>query len=206
VVTAAAVVGTLPIRIVASGWPPPGWLVVTCDVGQGDATVLAVGSGQAVVVDAGPEPAAVDGCLRRLGVNQVTLLVVSHFHADHVGGVAGVFRDRTVGAVLTTAYPEPALGRRQVLDAAAGRHTPVRAVAAGEGFTVGPVRLRVVGPTRPLSNTRSDPNNNSLVLRVTVRGHTLLLAGDAEEDEQATLEPVRVEILKVAQDGFPVGV
>jgi competence protein ComEC len=73
----------------------------------------------------------------------------------------------------------------------------------GEAFTAGPVRLAVVGPVRPLSNTRSDPNNNSLVLRIAVHGHTLLLAGDAEEDEQATLagEPVRVEILKVAHHG-----
>jgi competence protein ComEC len=203
VVAAGAVVGTVPVRLVASGWPPPGWVMVVCDVGQGDAAVLPVAPGQAVVVDAGPDPAAVDGCLRRLGVRHVPMLVISHFHADHVGGVEGVFRDRSVGTVLTTAYPEPALGQRQVLAAAATRRTPVRTAAAGEAYASGALRLSVIAPARPLANTRSDANNNSLVLRATVRGRSLLLAGDAEEDEQHTLldTPVRVDVLKVAHHG-----
>jgi competence protein ComEC len=208
IVTAAAVVGTMPVRLGAPGWPPPGWLMVVCDVGQGDATVLPVAPGQAVVVDAGPDPTSVDGCLRRLGVHYVPLLVVSHFHADHVGGVEGVFRDRSVGAVVTTAHPEPALGHRQVIAAAAARHTPVREAVAGEVYASAGLRLAVLGPSRPLVNTRSDPNNNSLVLRATVRGHSLLLCGDAEEDEQQTLltaalrdDAVRVDVLKVAHHG-----
>jgi competence protein ComEC len=61
----------------------------------------------------------------------------------------------------------------------------------------------VLGPGRPLVNARSDPNNNSLVLRATVGRHSLLLAGDAEEDEQQTLlgEPVSVDVLKVSHHG-----
>ncbi|MGC9670508.1 ComEC/Rec2 family competence protein [Planosporangium sp. 12N6] len=203
VVTVAAVIGTVPIRLAAPGWPPPGWLLVVCDVGQGDAAVLPVAPGRAVVVDAGPEPAAVDGCLRRLGIREVPLLVVSHFHADHVGGVDGVFRGRRVGAVVTTAHPEPATGRRQVLAAAAAHRTPVRQAMPGERYAGGDLRLVVVGPDRTLVNTRSDPNNNSLVLRVTIGRHSLLLAGDAEEDEQQSLlgAQVRVDVLKVSHHG-----
>jgi competence protein ComEC len=203
VVAIAAVVGTVPVRLVASGWPPPGWLIVACDVGQGDASVLPVAPGQAIVVDAGPDPAPVDACLHRLGIRHIPLLVISHFHADHVGGVDGVFRGRSVGTVLTTAHPEPALGRRQVLAAAAAGHTSVRVAAPGEVYAIGPLRLSVLGPLQPLANTRSDPNNNSLVLRVAEHGRSLLLAGDAEEEEQQTLlsELLHVDVLKVAHHG-----
>ena len=60
-----------PLTRVITGWPPPGWRFAICDVGQGDATVLAVGDGSAVVVDAGPDPVLVDRCLSRLGVTRI---------------------------------------------------------------------------------------------------------------------------------------
>ncbi len=207
VVSVAVLVGALPVRLAASGWPPPGWLLVVCDVGQGDAVVLPVGPGEAVVVDAGPDPAATDGCLRRLGVRQVVLLVVSHFHADHVGGIEGVFHDRSVGAVLVPGYSEPAAGHTEVLTTAANYGVPVGVAPPGAVYVLGGVRLSVVGPVTALGGTRSDPNNNSLVLRATIGGYVLLLAGDAEEDEQrsvlAAAGPgvLRADVLKLAHHG-----
>ncbi|WFE94307.1 ComEC/Rec2 family competence protein [Micromonospora sp. WMMD987] len=202
---AAVVLGVLPVRLVAGGWPPDGWVVVACAVGQGDALVLPVAAGRAVVVDAGPEPSAVDGCLRRLGVREVSLLVVSHFHADHVGGVAGVVRGRRVAMVLGPAVVEPVAGREMVT-AAAG--TARRVVpAAGWSYRSGEVDLVVLGPPYPLRGTRSDPNNNSLVLRATVAGVRIVLPGDAETEEQRALldqvppETLRAEVLKVAHHG-----
>ena len=75
---ALVLVAAVLVRPPAFGWPPDGWLLVACDVGQGDALVLNAGAGQAVVVDAGPEPRPVDRCLDRLGVETVPLLVLSH--------------------------------------------------------------------------------------------------------------------------------
>ena len=63
-------------------WPPPGWLMVACDVGQGDALVVATARHHAVLVDAGPDPRAVDRCLRRLDVRALDLIVLTHFHAE----------------------------------------------------------------------------------------------------------------------------
>lgn len=45
-----------PLTRWVGGWPPPGWVFAMCQVGQGDATVLAAGGDAAVVVDAGPDP------------------------------------------------------------------------------------------------------------------------------------------------------
>ena len=83
------------------------------------------GPGTAVVVDAGPEPAAVDRCLDRLGVDAVPLLVLTHFHADHVDGLAGVLAGRRVGEVEMTRLARPARrgarGRRAPPPGRAGR-------------------------------------------------------------------------------------
>jgi competence protein ComEC len=193
------------VRLFAAGWPPPGWIVVACAVGQGDAIVLPAGPARAVVVDAGPEPEAVDHCLRRLGVRQVVLFVVSHFHVDHVGGVAGVFRGREVSAVAGPDWPDPPGGRAAVR-AAAGT-VAVHAVGPGWSYAVADLELTVLGPVEPLHGTNSDPNNNSLVLRARVGDLTILLPGDAETEEQDELlhrlgaAVLRADVLKVAHHG-----
>ncbi|GIJ06018.1 competence protein ComEC [Spirilliplanes yamanashiensis] len=205
VLALGGVLGALPVRIAAPGWPPEGWLAVACSVGQGDAIVLPAGHGRAVVVDAGPDPSPVDRCLHRLGVRQVVLLVVSHFHLDHVGGVTGVLRGRSVAAIVTPRIAEPAGGHSLVAAAAPG--TPMHAVPAGWSYTVGDLTLTVIGPPEPLTGTRSDPNNNSLVVRATVGDRTILLPGDAEVEEQRAMldrlgaAGVRADVLKVAHHG-----
>jgi competence protein ComEC len=207
VIVLGGVLGALPVRLIAAGWPPEGWLVVACEVGQGDAVVLPAGRGRAVVVDAGPEPTAVDRCLRRLGVVQVTLFVVSHFHVDHIGGIAGLFRGRRVAAVVTPDWPEPPAGRAAVERLAAGTRTPVVTAGPGCRYAAGRLELTVLGPVEPMRGTSSDPNNNSLVLRARVGTHSVLLPGDAETEEQQAMlthlgpRAVAAEILKVAHHG-----
>ncbi|MBO3738264.1 ComEC/Rec2 family competence protein [Actinoplanes flavus] len=207
VVALGVVLGALPVRLLSPGWPPPGWFVVACAVGQGDAVVLAAGAGRAVVVDAGPEPNAVDRCLRRLGVREVAVLVVSHFHVDHIGGVEGVFRGRRVGAVIGPAWPEPASGRAAVEKAAAQAGVAVGVAAAGWAYAVGGLRLEALGPITVMRGTNSDPNNNSLILRAWADGRSVLLLGDAETEEQEDLVAglgtagLRADVLKVAHHG-----
>ncbi|MEV6812856.1 ComEC/Rec2 family competence protein [Micromonospora sp. NPDC051296] len=207
VLTVAVMLGTVPVRVVAPGWPPKGWVIAVCAVGQGDTVVLPVAAGRAVVVDTGPDPAAADACLRRLDVRQVPLLVISHFHVDHTGGVAGVLRGRRVDTVLTPQWPEPAIGRDLVHTAAATHGTPVVAAPAGWRYRAGTADLVVLGPPYPMRGTRSDPNNNSLVLLATVAGVRILLTGDAETEEQQALREhlpphgLRADVLKVAHHG-----
>ncbi len=206
VVALGVTVGAMPVRLLASGWPPADAVIVACDVGQGDAVVLPVGAGEAVLVDAGPDPVAVDACLRRLGVETVPLLVITHFHADHMGGLSGVLRGRDVGGVAMPAYDEPATGEQAVREAAAGR--PIVEVGAGWRYARGGLDLRVIGPTRTWTGTRSDPNNNSLVLRAVSRGVTILLAADAENEAQHDLlaldrSLLRADVFKLAHHGSP---
>jgi len=195
----------VPTRVVRPGWPPPDWLAVACDVGQGDALAVAVSPGTAIVVDAGPDPAAVDGCLRRLGIARVPLLVLSHLHADHVEGLAGVLRGRSVGAIQVGPLREPATGWLQVSRLAERHRVPIVAGPAGQVRVAGPVRLEVLGPVAAFRGTRSDPNNSSLLLSVTARGHRLLLTGDVEPEAQTAALSAGVDlsadVLKVPHHG-----
>lgn len=205
-VTAGAAASTgCVLLLVLPGWPPRHWQVVMCDVGQGDALAVRTGRDAALVVDAGPDPDVVDRCLRRLGVRAVPLVVLTHPHADHVAGLAGVLRDRVVGGVQVepSVFVGPHLAA--VTDVARAARVPLVEGRVGEERRVGGVTWRVVGPTRPYRGTRSDPNNGSLVLRLEVGGRVLLLAGDVESEAQADLlaDPaaLRADVLKVPHHG-----
>jgi competence protein ComEC len=193
------------VRPPVPGWPPDGWVLVACDVGQGDGLVLRAGPHAAVVVDAGPDPAAMDACLDRLEVTSVPLLVLTHFHADHVDGIGGVVDGREVGAVEATGLLDPAQGVREV-EAGVGREPAVAAYGATR--QVGAVTLQAVWP-RPGSGAgdagESAPNNASVVLVAEVGGVRALLTGDVEPSAQAALARdlagLRVDVLKVPHHG-----
>jgi competence protein ComEC len=188
------------------GWPPPGWVLVACDVGQGDGLVVNLGAHDAVVVDAGPDPALMDRCLHRLGVRAVPVIVLTHFHADHVDGLSGVLRGRPVGRSETSPVADPPAGARLVEEEAARAGVPLRAVEYGETTVVGPLRWQVLGPVRRVyPDSDSPPNDASVVLLVEVRGIRLLLMGDEERPSQADLRRtttgLRADVLKVAHHG-----
>jgi competence protein ComEC len=192
------------VRVPTPGWPPAGWVLVACDVGQGDALVLNAGPHAAVVVDAGPDPRLVDACLDRLGIESVPLLVLTHFHADHVDGISGVLDGRTVGTVETTRLLDPPAGVAEV-DAVTD---PVPA-PYGTVQRVGDVTLQALWPP-PDSPTvgpgdGSTANEASVVLLAEVRGVRLLLTGDVEPEGQAVLARtypgLTVDVLKVPHHG-----
>ncbi|MFD7293396.1 ComEC/Rec2 family competence protein [Streptomyces sp. NPDC059897] len=191
-----------------TGWPPAGWRLAVCDVGQGDALVLAAGAGSGVVVDAGPDPLLVDRCLRSLGVTRIPAVVLTHFHADHVAGLAGVLRGRAVGQIETTGFEEPPGQVAFVRREAAVRGVPVVRAAAGERRRAGPLDWQVLWPPPDPAATPDGPNDASVTLLVRVAGMTLLLLGDLEPPAQrallrtpagARLPPV--DVLKVAHHG-----
>jgi competence protein ComEC len=72
-------------------------VLAACDVGQGDGIAVRTGNNAAIVVDSGPNPVGMRGCLDRLRITQVPLLIITHFHADQVGGLIGVLHHRRVG-------------------------------------------------------------------------------------------------------------
>ena len=203
---AGVLLAVTTVHLVSPAWPPPGWFVVVCDVGQGDGIVVATGAGSAIVVDTGPDPGRIDGCLRRLGVRRVPLVVLTHFHADHVEGLPGVLRGRSIGEITVGPLEEPAVERGRVLGWAEARRIPVTTALAGEERSADRARWQVLGPDRPYRGTDSDPNNSSLVLRVVSdTGLRFLLTGDIEAQAQQALLAARVpltaDVLKTPHHG-----
>jgi competence protein ComEC len=202
---ATALVVFIPVRSLTSSWPPSGWVLAACDVGQGDALLLPAGPGAAVEIDAGPEPVAIDRCLRDFGIHQIPLLAITHFHLDHVAGLPGVVRGRHVSRILTGPLADPATGVAIVHRVAAAQGLSVLSPPVGTQLDVGAVHLDVLGPSAPFHGTHSDPNNSSLVLRAEVAGVRILLPGDAEIDAQRALldagADLRADVLKVPHHG-----
>ncbi|WP_060904500.1 ComEC/Rec2 family competence protein, partial [Streptomyces scabiei] len=196
-----------PLTRVITGWPPPGWRLVMCDVGQGDATVLAAGEGAGVVVDVGPDPVLADRCLTALGITEIPLVVLTHFHADHVMGLPGVLRGRAVGAIAATAFEEPAEQAAFVREEAAARRIPLTRAVAGEERRTGSLTWRVLWPPGD-APTPDGPNDASVTMLVRSSGLTLLLLGDLEPPGQRELARSpeaaalgAVDVLKVAHHG-----
>jgi competence protein ComEC len=192
--------------------------VTAIDVGQGDAFLLRSPAAR-VLVDTGDGDVAARWLVRN-GHTDLDLLVVTHGHADHAGGVDAVLERTDTAAVWRPPSPEPSPLMTAVDRAAAAAGIPVREVVADGGrtvaATVGDLHLEVLGPPpgRPYRHAGSEVNEGSLVVRATVGDAVALFAGDVESVAQADLlavadarvaagedDPLRTGLLTVPHHG-----
>ena len=205
----AAVVGLVligwPVRQAVPTWPPAAADLVACDVGQGDALVVPTAPGQAVLVDVGPDPVLEDACLRRLGITDVPLVLLSHLDADHVTGLAGALAGRRVGLVAT-AVLSPSDHRVGSIDRLAHEAGATRrTLLPGDRRTVGTATVEVLAPRPELATATAQPNDLCMLVRLTQRGVRMLLTGDLNaQAERRILDrgvDVRADVLKVPHHG-----
>ena len=179
--------------------PPTGLRITFLDVGQGDAILLQVPEG-GVLVDQGPPEADVAGQLRGLGVRRLAAVVLTHPQRDHIGGAEDVLRRLVVDRVLDPRLAVSGPFERDALSEAATRAVPVVETRAGDAFSLGRLRIRVLWPDGP-GTASEDPNLLPIVLLATYGEVDALLTADAESDVTARLLSRHVEMLKVAHHG-----
>ena len=204
-VTAGAVLLWNPPSVALKAWPPPNWVMVSCDVGQGDATVIRIAPHEAVVVDVGADPKVIDGCLRRLHIKRIPVLLLTHFHADHVGGLIGALHGRQVGEIRVSPLGDPIETTKFVTNTLKELGKSAAVMTYPESFTVKEVKFTCIWPQRLILGEGSDANNSSVALAVFSNEISILLTGDIEppvQDEIAkSMQKQDFDVIKVAHHG-----
>ncbi len=181
------------------------------DVGQGDAVALRTPRGRWVLFDAGPASRGYDAgarvvvpYVRRRG-GATALLVLSHAHADHVGGATSVLRALRPAEYWDPAFVEGNELYRRSLAVAESLDVRWRRVRPGDSIVVDGVTLRVLAPDSVWTTRLTDPNSASTMVEARYGAVRFLLTGDAEHDEEAWLlargAVGTVDVLKVAHHG-----
>ena len=188
-------------------WPGGDWQIANCDIGQGDSMVLNLGNHQGLVIDVGPDAVAEDRCLKALGIKEIPLLILSHFHADHVAGLPGALNKRTVGQVWVSVNSAPLVESAMAQVALEG----VEIIKAVRGMSsrVGPLTIKVLWPTLSATSFEEMPgegsqiNNSSIATLITSDSFSIFAGGDLEPPVQQILikDVAPVDIYKVCHHG-----
>jgi competence protein ComEC len=180
------------------------------DVGQGDAAALRTPAGHWLVIDAGPAGDRSDAGRRvvapfldRQGVRSLALIVVSHAHADHLGGVPALLARFHTGLVLEPGALVHDVRYTGFLGDLGRRGIPWHPVHAGERFTLDGVTFTVLHPSPRWAGWGEDVNEDSVVLLVEYGAFQALFAGDAGFPAEAALAGRigAVDVLKVGHHG-----
>jgi competence protein ComEC len=187
----------------AKNWPMSNWQFVMCDVGQGDGLVLRDSTGKVLVVDVGPNGQLMNECLKKLGIGTIDVLMLTHFHADHVEGLELVKNRHKILKVYLTWVEDPIYEvkrTKQIL-----HDIPTSHLKSGETISLGEIKIQCLWPTKTKMHLDSIPNNASIVNLVSIKNASFLLTGDIEPPAQEAIQKLwkipRVDVVKVPHHG-----
>jgi len=175
------------------------------DVGQGDSSLIIFGN-KTILIDAGEMDMGdrVVNDLKSLGVTRIDLLVATHPHSDHIGGMLKVLDNFTVGQVLDSGMPHTSVIYERFLEKIDKENIPYKIAVQGDRIDLDHA-LRIVVLSPPAQRFGDDLNTNSVMLRISYGTINFLFTGDAgSEAETALLKSgyaPDAQILKVGHHG-----
>ena len=166
------------------------------DVGQGDSELLQF-NGKNVLIDAGDQDSGqtVESYLRSHGVTSLDLVVATHPHSDHIGGLLTVLNDFPVGQVLDSGQVHTTQTYENFLTLVDQKNIPFAVAERGQTIDLDPaIKIEVLSPPEPLFAV-DDLNQNSIVLKVSCNKVSFLFMGDAncEAEESIIAAGIRSE-------------
>ena len=163
-------------------FPAGEWNILQCDVGQGDALIIRTEHRHTILIDTGPDPILMDRCLSQADISSIDIIIITHSHADHAGGLSGAIKNRRVGKILTVAR-------------------------AGQKYFLDGAEISILWPKESNETFKALPgdgsalNNLSIAALITTRDFILFAAGDLEPPAQSEISPPHVDIYKVSHHG-----
>jgi beta-lactamase superfamily II metal-dependent hydrolase len=192
--------------------PSQNLTMVFIDIGQGDSILVILPNTKTLLIDGGERQSSdkVLSTLQERGLSYIDVVVATHPHADHIGGLIDVINNVDVGQVLDSGQVHTTQTFEDLLDAINAKQIPLRSVSEGDSITLDPtVKIDVLNPPASIpdgANNEAEFNDNSVVLKVTYGNFSVLLTGDMEERNEARLvfknaTILDAEILKAGHHG-----
>ncbi|MFA5237587.1 MAG: ComEC/Rec2 family competence protein, partial [Methanoregula sp.] len=185
---------TSPTQVSSSGK----MVVHYINVGQGDSELIQFPSGKTMLIDAA---STVPNYLRQQGLSSIDVVVATHPHEDHIGGMVAVLDNFAVKQFIDSGTPDTTSTFEKMLTTIDQNNIPFKTVKTGDIISLDPaVSIQVLNPSVLVTD---DYNQNSIVLKMTYGKVTYLFTGDGEEpvEEQYANSVGHVDILKVAHHG-----
>jgi len=149
------------------------------DVGQGDSVLVQTNQGS-VLIDGGDNHMGdrVVTYLRNAGISELTYVIATHPHADHIGGLIAVLNEFPVGTLIMPPVTHTTRTFERFLDAIENNDVPLKEPVAGNTFSVGDAVFTIIAPN---SSGHQNLNDYSVSVRIVVGSTSFIVTGDAEE-------------------------